>query len=153
VILTCIIDAEEERDTAVIDIPNAFIQTQVEKESDMVIIQITGILVEMLLDIAHDFYHPFVTTDKKGNKQLLLVQCQNAIYGTMVASLLYYKKFSKSLTDYGFEFNPYDPCVANKQVNGEQMTICFHVDDDSKLSHKDPAVIDVTIAGMAETRV
>jgi hypothetical protein len=35
-------------------------------------------------------------TEKKGMKQLL-VQCQNALYGTMVASLLYYCKFTKSL--------------------------------------------------------
>jgi hypothetical protein len=47
----------------------------------------------------------------------------------MVASLLYHRKFTKSLTDNGFELNPYDPCVANKMIEGEQMTICFHVDD------------------------
>jgi hypothetical protein len=52
----------------------------------------------------------------------------------MVASLLYYCKFTKSLTSVGFKINPYDPCVANKIVNGTQMTICFHVDD-CKLSH------------------
>jgi hypothetical protein len=48
----------------------------------------------------------------------LLVQCQNALYGTMVASLLYYHKFTKSLMSVGFEINPYDPCVANKIVDG-----------------------------------
>ena len=31
VLMTCIIDAEENRDVAVIDIPNALIQTRVEK--------------------------------------------------------------------------------------------------------------------------
>jgi hypothetical protein len=75
----------------------------------------------------------YITTDKKGMKQLL-VQCQNALYDTMVASLLYYCKFTKSLTSVGFEINPYEPCVANKTVNGMQMAICFHVDD-CKLSH------------------
>ncbi len=64
----------------------------------------------------------------------LLVQCQNALYGTMVASLLCYHKFTKSLTSVGFKINPYDPCVVNKTVNGMQMTICFHVHD-CKLSH------------------
>jgi hypothetical protein len=29
----------------------------------------------------------------------------------------------------GFEINPYDPCVANKMMNGSQMTIKWHVDD------------------------
>jgi hypothetical protein len=28
-----------------------------------------------------------------------------------------------------FEINPYNPCVANKMVNGTQMTIRWHVDD------------------------
>jgi hypothetical protein len=133
VLLSCIIDADEGRDVAVIDIPNAFIQTRIENEEDMAIIKIRGILVDMLLDIAPDVYKPYVTTDMKGTKQLI-VQCLNAIYGTMMASLLYYRKFCKSLTGIGFEFNPYDPCVANKEVQGSQMTICFHVDD-CKLSH------------------
>ena len=143
VLLTCIIDAEEGRDVAVVDIPNAFIQTKIEDEEDMAIIKIRGILVDILVEIAPDVYKPYVTTDKKGTKQLV-VQCQNAIYGTMTASLLYYRKFCKSLTDIGFEFNPYDPCVANKMISGKQMTICFHVDD-CKLSHKDPKENDKMI--------
>jgi hypothetical protein len=42
--------------------------------------------------------------------------------------LLYYKKFVKSLKSKGFKLNPYDPCMANKQVKGEQLTVCFHMD-------------------------
>jgi hypothetical protein len=62
----------------------------------------------------------------------------------MIASLLYYRKFCKSLTSVGFKFNPYDPCVANKMIEGHQMTITFHVDD-CKLSHKDPKQMDAMI--------
>ncbi len=80
---------------------------------------------------------------KKGEKQLL-VQCLIALYGTMVALLLYYKKFVKSLKLNGFRLNPYDPCMANKQVKGEQLTVCFHVDD-RKISHLIPKVVDKTI--------
>ena len=40
----------------------------------------------------------------------------------------------------GFEVNPYDPCVANKMVNGHQMTIRWHVDD-LKVSHKDEGAV------------
>jgi hypothetical protein len=148
VLLTCIVDAEEGRDVAVIDIPNAFIQTRIEDEKDMVFIKIRGVLVDMLVDIAPDVYKSYVSTDKKGTKQLL-VQCQNAIYGTMVASLLYYRKFCKSLTEKGFEFNPYDPCVANKIIKGKQMTICFHVDD-CKLSHILPKEMDRMIQWLKE---
>ena len=143
VLLTCIIDAEEGRDVAVIDIPNAFVQTRVEDEKDMAFIKIRGVLVDILVDIAPDVYGPYVTEDKKGVKQLI-VKCLNALYGTMVASLLYYKKFVKSLTDIGFELNPYDPCVANKMIGGKQMTVCFHVDD-CKLSHKKIHVVNKII--------
>jgi len=41
----------------------------------------------------------------------------------------------------GFEFNPYDPCTANKMIDGHQMTVVFHVDD-LKVSHKDSKRIE-----------
>jgi hypothetical protein len=143
VLLSCIIDTEEERDVTVVDIPNAFVQTRVENEKDMAFIKIQGILVDILVEIARDVYKSYVLKDKKESKQLL-VQCQNALYGTMIASLLYYRKFVKSLTDIEFVINPYDPCVANKKIEGDQMTICFHVDD-CKLSHRKTKVMDSMI--------
>jgi hypothetical protein len=39
-LLSCIINAEEKRDVAVVDIPNAFIQTCVEDQKDMAFIKI-----------------------------------------------------------------------------------------------------------------
>mgnify|MGYP005605529959 FL=1 len=66
VLLTCIIDAEEERDVAVVDIPNAFVQTRVEDEKDMAIIKLRGVLVDILVEIAPDVYKSYATTDKKG---------------------------------------------------------------------------------------
>ncbi len=101
ILLSCIINAKEERDVTVINIPNAFIQTRVEAEEDMAIIKIRGVLVDILIQIAPDLYKSYVMTDQKGMKQLL-VQCQNVLYGTMVASLLYYHKFTKSLMSVGF---------------------------------------------------
>ena len=59
----------------------------------------------------------------------------------MVASLLYYCKFCKTLKLNKFKMGPYDPCVANLLVNGLQQSILFHADD-CKLSHKDPKVND-----------
>jgi len=112
VMLSSIIDAEEGRDVATIDIPNAFIQTKVEDEKDQCVIKLRGVLVDMLEDIAPGVYTPYVRKSRKGVK-CLLVQCLNAIYGAMIASLLYYRKFTKSIIGVGYELNPYDPCVAN----------------------------------------
>jgi hypothetical protein len=105
VLFSCIIDAEEGRYVAVVDIPNVFVQTRVENEKDMAFINIRGVLMDILVEIAPDVYTSYVSRDKKGMKQLL-VQFQNALYGTMVAILLYYRKFVKSLTDIRFIINP-----------------------------------------------
>jgi hypothetical protein len=143
VMLTCVINANENREVAIVDIPNAFVQTVVKDEKDRAFICICGPSVNILVSIAPDVYRPYVTVGKKGKKQLL-VQCLTALYGTLVVLLLYYKKFVKSLKSKGFKVNPYDPCVANKHVKGEQLTVCFHVDD-CKISHLIPKVIDETI--------
>ena len=45
------------------------------------------------------------------------------------------------LVGLGLEQNPYDKCTWNKIVNGEQLTVVFHVDD-LKASHKEQAVLD-----------
>ena len=79
-------------------------------------------------------YKTHTTTDKKGVKPVL-VQCQNALYGTIVAKLLYCRNFTKSLTYIGFKINPYEPCVANTIIDGQNITICYHVDD-CKLIHR-----------------
>ena len=47
----------------------------------------------------------------------------------MKAALLFYLKFLKNLKSIGFVLNPYDPCVANKSVDGAQLTVVWHVDD------------------------
>ena len=49
VVLTVLIEAQGNRDVAVIDIPNAFIQTKVEDEKDMVAIRVRRELVQALL--------------------------------------------------------------------------------------------------------
>ena len=58
-----------------------------------------------------------------------------------MSGLLFYKKFRASIEAIGFVVNPYDPCVANKKVNGKQHTISWHVDD-LKSSHIDSRVND-----------
>jgi hypothetical protein len=120
----------------------------VEDPKDMVIVRLRGLIVEILMKLAPEQYGPYVHTDKNGNK-CLIVMCQNAIYGTMIASLLYYRKFRASLESIGFEFNPYDPCVANKMIDGKQMTVCFHVDD-CKISHVDSKAVDKMIDWLKE---
>ena len=135
------IEAEEGRDIAIIDIPNAFVQTDLVKNDKPVkiVMVIRGKLAQMLCDIAPDTYKKYMTRDRNGNP-VLYVKLLKALYGLMEASLMFYQKLLKDLNAKGFVVNPYDPCVANKVINGEQFTIVWHVDD-LKLSHKDPKVV------------
>jgi hypothetical protein len=90
VILTSVVDAIKKRENAIINIPNAFIQTVVMDKNKRVIVCIHGMLVDILVKIAPDVYKDYITMNKKGEKQLL-IECLNMLYGTMVASLLYYE--------------------------------------------------------------
>ena len=64
---------------------------------------------------------------------------QKALYGLLRSALLFYRHLVGDL-ERSFVINPYDPCVANKQVGGSQMTVCWHVND-LKVSHADAAEV------------
>lgn len=40
----------------------------------------------------------------------------------------------------GFRLNPYDPCVANKVINGSQCIIAWYIDD-IKVSHGSDKIV------------
>ena len=144
--MTAVIDAKERRDAATVDIPNAFHQTAITDEDSkhLIIVRLQDTVVDILCEIEPEAYLEYVTTNKKGKKRLL-VQCMNALYGSMIASVLFYKKLVTSLNGNRFELNLYDPCVANKMVEDKILTICFHVDN-CKISHESTPVVDNTIS-------
>jgi hypothetical protein len=128
ILIKGVIEAKDKRDIMTCDISNAFIQAYLLKKEpgeDRVVMKITGVLVDMLVNIIPELYGPFL----------------NAICGMLEAARLWYKTFRKDLKDIGFVFNPYNPCVANKKVQGSQLAIVFHVDD-LKWSHKLKSVND-----------
>jgi hypothetical protein len=132
IIITGVIKAKEQRDVMTCDIPNAFIQALLPKKDpgeDRVVMKITGVLVDMNPEL----YGPAVVLENQ--KKVLYVEVLKAIYGMLKAALLWYKTLRRDLEDIGFIFNPYDPCVENKKVQGLQQMILFHVDD-LKTSHK-----------------
>ena len=42
---------------------------------------------------------------------------------------MFNKNLVGDLEAYGFNINPYDPCVANNMIGGKQLIVCWHVDD------------------------
>ena len=79
-------------------------------------------MVELLVKLQPELYRKYVITGKNG-EPLLYVKLLKALYGLLRSALLFYKKLAGDLVNMGFEINPYDPCVANKDVNGSQMTV------------------------------
>jgi Reverse transcriptase (RNA-dependent DNA polymerase) len=149
-LITAVIDAKQGRDVMTADIPNAFVQTEIEekKNGEKIIMKIRGTLVDMLVDIAPHEYTNFVRHE--GNHKVLYVEMKKALYGMLQSSLLYYKKFRKDLEGQGFVINPYDPCVANRTIKGKQQTVTWHVDD-LKSSHVDPRVNDKFLVWLKTT--
>jgi len=141
ILLTAVIDAEENRDVATVDIPNAFIQTDVENNDDgsRVIMKIRGPLVDMLVELDPETYGEYVRIE--GGNKVIYVHVLKAIYGMLKSAMLFYKKLRKDLESIGFVINPYDPCVANRMIDGKQHTVVWHVDD-LKSSHVNPRVND-----------
>ena len=135
VFLTAIIDALEHREVAVVDIPGAFMQADMDPDVHM---RIDGIMAKLLMEVDEAAYRPYLTYEK--GKPVIYVDMLKALYGTLRAARLFWEKLSIVLTDWGFILNDYDTCVANKNIDGTQCTITWHVDD-LKISHvKEEAV-------------
>ncbi|GKY97397.1 hypothetical protein MPSEU_000698200 [Mayamaea pseudoterrestris] len=144
IFLTAIIDAMEGREVAVVDVPGAFMQAEMD---ELVHVRFTGKMVELLLEIDREMYEPCVTMEN--GEKVIYVELLMALYGTLRAARLFWEKLSAKLLEWGFEKNPYNPCVCNKIVNGKQITVGWHVDD-LKISHVDVSVVDEFIAQMDE---
>ena len=58
--------------------------------------------------------HGSIDETNNDDESILYVELLKALYGTMQAALLFWKKLSSQLVAWEFEINPYDWCVANK---------------------------------------
>ena len=106
-----------------------------------VLIKFEGEFIDIMIEV-NPIYASEVRVEN--GKKVLYVQLLRALYGCMESALLWYQLYTERLQELGFEINPYDKCVANKQINGKQCTIAFYVDD-NKVSHEDPEVVTQVI--------
>jgi Reverse transcriptase (RNA-dependent DNA polymerase) len=134
----------EDCDVATVDIPAAFMQAEMD---EIVFMKITGTMVNLLVSLDKCKYNRYTTSE--GNKDVLYVRLNKALYGTLRAALLFWKKLSETLQGWGFAINPCDQCVANKEIDGKQCTIIWHVDD-LKISHCNCEVVSGVIRRLSE---
>jgi hypothetical protein len=137
VFLTSIIEAQERRKVMTIDIPGAFMQVEID---ELVHVRLEGPMAKLLTWVDPNKYRTYIC--KENGKQVLYVELQKALYGTLQAAILFWENLNGFLTmELGFIVNPYDSCVINKMIDNRQCTIVWHVDD-LKLSHVKQSVLD-----------
>jgi hypothetical protein len=135
-LLTAMIDAIENRDVAVVDIPGAFIQVDMD---ELVHVRFYEKTVEILPEIDHGMFSPCVTHER--GEMALYVELLKALYVTLRAARLFWEKLSNELKEWGLTANPYDPCVMNKMVCGKQMPVAWHLNN-LKISYVDAKGVD-----------
>jgi hypothetical protein len=114
VFIMAIVDAHKGRDVACFNIPGAFLYADSDKDITMIL---RGRLAELMVQVAPNFYRKYITVDRKGTV-ILYVKMQKAMYGLLRSALLFYRKLVVDLENARFKLNTYDPCVANKTING-----------------------------------
>ena len=142
-LMSLMIDAKEERDVATADIVGAYLLADMD---DYVIIKLTEESADIMCK-TNKSYKKYVTYER--GKPVLYMRLLKALYGCMKSALLWYQMLKGKLEKMGFKLNPYDPCVANMDVEGSQCTICWYVDD-VKISHKNKHVVDEVIERLEE---
>jgi len=122
VMMILAIAATQRRIVATMDITGAYLECEIE-DGDEVIMQLSDVLTKLLAEL-DPLIIPFI--DESGR---IMVRLKRALYGLVQSALLWYKKLTDVLIGDGYIRNDYDPCVFNKSVGDNQVTIAFHVDD------------------------
>ena len=112
--------AVEKRHLLIFDIGGAYLNAEIDRTVYMFI---EPELVNILVNI-NSGYAKY--RDVKGR---ILTQIDKAMYGLVQSAKLWYETITGVLKDNGYSPNPMDPCVWNKIVGGDQITIVIYVDD------------------------
>ena len=136
IISTLLIDVYESCDVAIFNIPGAYLHTEMPDEHQ-VILKVKGKFVDIMCDVNEDF-KAFILY--KNEMKVLHLKVLRALYRCITSALLWYNLYTETLSKEGYKINPYDRCVANKNINGSQCTLVWYVDD-NKISHKDASVV------------
>jgi hypothetical protein len=112
------------------------------RDMDITTVDITGAYLEVKLlsddhvymIIGKDAAKYLIIVNPEAKKYVLpngeiLVKLLRALYGTIQAASLWYKKLSEVMIEAGFQMNDCDKCVFRKMINGVLIAVGFHVDD------------------------
>jgi hypothetical protein len=141
--LSLMVDAKERREVATADVVGAYLLADMD---EYVLLKLFGESVDIMCTV-NKKYKYFVVVER--GKKVLYLQLLKALYGCVRSALLWYELFAGTLKEMGFVLNPYDPCVANKIIEGSQCTIAWYVDD-TKISHVNANMVTDVIERIEE---
>jgi hypothetical protein len=122
VMMVLAIAAIEGRKIATMDITGAYLECEF-PDDDEVIMTLDPLLTKLLTQIDASI------KGKQDERGVTYVRLRKALYGCVQSAKLWYDKLCEVLAEDGYSKNDYDPCLFNKTVEGQQVTVAFHVDD------------------------
>ena len=129
-LVTMMIDAYADIKVEIFDPPGAYLQTDLPKVK-FTLLLLEGKIVDIMCDINTEYKHQ---VRFKHGRKILYICILKAIYGIIESDLIWYELYMSVLKNMGFQLNPYDMCVANKDIKWKQCTTAWNVDD-NKVSY------------------
>jgi hypothetical protein len=93
--LTCVIDAIEGRDVATVNIPGAFMQSEMKGEVHM---KLEGVMAEVIMKRDLNKYTKYVV--QEGDHDTIYAKLTKALYGILQAALLFWQNLSSKLQEW-----------------------------------------------------
>jgi hypothetical protein len=115
------IAARDKRKIKSIDIGGAYLNADMTYHD--ILMELDSVMSSILCEIDSS-YKKFLREDGT-----MVVKLRKALYGCIESAKLWYNLLTATLLEDGFIQNPLDPCIFNKLVRGEQLTVVIYVDD------------------------
>ena len=128
VIMTCVIDAYQDRYVVTVDIPGAFLQTKFPPEEKNVHVRLDGGMAEVLAKLSPETYQKYVA--HKRGQAFIYCKLTCALYGTLLAQHYCSGWKDQEVSSIGVLSSSHIWLVYIKKIiDGAQCTIVWHVDN------------------------
>lgn len=133
--IIAVIAARDNRYVKTLDIGGAFLNANMAHRD--VYVELDSLMAAFLVNVDAT-YRQYLRSDGT-----MVVKLLKALYGCIESSKLWYDLLSSILISDDFFKNPLDPCIFNKMVDGDQVTVVIYVDDLFLTSKNENALNDV----------
>ena len=122
VFMIAVIAAAKRRVVTTVDIPGAYLHANMPEDCE-VLMRLNKYLSNVIVQL-DDKYSIYMNDDGS-----IIVKLDKALYGCVQSSKLWYDQLCEALLTMRYVRNDYYKCVFNRTMEGNQATICVHVDD------------------------